>query len=75
VEKNMTTILAFVAFAAFLSLLTYAACQYGKSPEIVVLGVFASDGTRLDRPRAVMEPARNTSLHIRISGPGTVTFR
>ncbi|MBS1999719.1 MAG: hypothetical protein JSS86_25530 [Cyanobacteria bacterium SZAS LIN-2] len=45
----------------------YGALRYGGSQQIRVIGVFASDGTRLDRPASV-------SRSISVTGPGDVSI-
>jgi hypothetical protein len=52
------------------------ACFYGRGPQIQVLGVFLSDGTRIDRPMRQAYAAAPVARHTRISvaGPGSVDF-
>ena len=53
-----------------------AAFCYGRQPEIICYGVFASDGTRLDRRTHLLQapaPARLPS-HISVSGEVRLAF-
>jgi hypothetical protein len=71
----MQTAMLVVAAAIMLWVL-YGLLRYGTDAQIEVLGVFASDGTRLDRPlhrATLMVPARLPS-GMTVSGPAHVTI-
>jgi hypothetical protein len=64
-----------ILFIAICLWVIYAAIRYSGPAQIQVLGVFASDGTRLDRP---MHRACAASVvlpsNIAVSGPVDVAF-
>lgn len=56
--------------AAIMLWMLYGLIRYGTDPGIVVLGVFASDGTRLDRPlhRAQLVTPSRQPVYMTVSG-------
>jgi hypothetical protein len=70
----MTAILLWLLLIVGVGLFLYAACQYGKPAEITCLGVYLSDGTRIDRPYQMAYVPVHRSITINAGRNSVVTI-